>query len=344
MRDVSLLALLMLWLVTSPPKAAWGQEAPGRGELRRMAPPTVAAVDRGLQYLASRQNEDGSFGSGGQRGNVAIAALAGMAFMSHGDLPGRGPYGEHVRKTAEFLLANAAPSGFIYNDQAGTHGPMYGHGFATLFLSEYYGTVADPRIREQLSKAVKLIIDSQNAEGGWRYIPEPVEADISVTICQIMALRSARNAGLNVPKATIDRCVEYVKRCQNGDGGFMYRLSQPGESSFPRSAAGVVALYSAGLYDTEEIRRGVTYVNQFLPTPAGRREQYYFYGHYYAVQAMWQAGGDSWNRWYAAIHDELLAQQTKEGVWLDLISSEYGTAMACLILQTPQSHLPIFQR
>ena len=98
---------------------------------------------------------------------------------------------------------------------------MYGHGFATLFLAEVYGMYSDPTIREKLTRAVELIINTQNDEGGWRYDPKRNEADISVTICQVMALRAARNAGVFVSNETIDACVDYVKRSQNPDGGFM---------------------------------------------------------------------------------------------------------------------------
>ena len=102
---------------------------------------------------------------------------------------------------------------------------MYSHGFGTLFLAEAYGMTHRPEIREKLQKAVRLIIDTQNIEGGWRYQPVKHDADLSVTICQINALRAARNAGLFVPKETVDACIDYVKRSQNPDGGFRYMLS-----------------------------------------------------------------------------------------------------------------------
>ena len=98
-----------------------------------------------------------------------------------------------------------------------------------------------PALRGQLRRAIDLIIDAQNDQGGWRYTPASNEADISVTACQLMALRAARNTGLAVPKKTIDRGVEYVTRCQNSDGGFRYRLFEAAESKFPRSAAAVVS-------------------------------------------------------------------------------------------------------
>jgi uncharacterized protein YfaS (alpha-2-macroglobulin family) len=200
-------------------------------------------------------------------------------------------------------------------------------------------------LREKLAAAIDLIVRTQNDEGGWRYQPRRADADLSVTICQVMALRAARNAGLFVPNETIDRCIDYVKRSQNADGGFMYMQTQGGPSKFPRSAAGVVALYSAGIYEGDEIRKGLQYISQQLPKAEDfSRDTHAMYGHYYAAQAMWQAGGEHWNKWYPAIHDVLLKQQQADGSWMDLICAEYGTAMACIILQMPNNYLPIFQR
>jgi hypothetical protein len=159
-----------------------------------------------------------------------------------------------------------------------------------------------------------------------------------------MALRAARNAGIYVPNETIDRCIDYVKRSQNADGGFMYMI-QGGPSRFPRSAAGVVALYSAGIYEGDEIRKGLEYLNQHVPRQEDlSRDTHAMYGQYYAVQAMWQAGGENWQRWYPAVSEVLLRQQQPDGSWNDLICAEYGTAMACIILQMPNNYLPIFQR
>jgi hypothetical protein len=75
-----------------------------------------------------------------------------------------------------------------------------------------------------------------------------------------------------------------------------------------------------------------------------RRETYYYYGHYYAVQAMWQAGDERWNAWYPAIRDELLSRQEPDGSWMSPICSEYATAMALIILQIPNNCVPIFQK
>jgi hypothetical protein len=306
--------------------------------------PARPAIEKGLAFLAAEQLDDGSFSSRSSGRNAAICALAGMAWLSEGSTPGRGPFGDNVARVTDFLLDESQPSGLLSVGGAMSRGPMYEHGFATLFLAEVYGMSPRDDLREKLARSVDLIVRTQNTEGGWRYQPRPDDADISVTVCQVMALRAARNAGLRVPTDTIDRSIDYVKRCQNADGGFRY-VTAPGESAFPRSAAGVVALYSAGIYEGPEISRGLAYVNQFRPQPLRpSADNYFFYGHYYAVQAMWQAGGQRWEQWYPAIRDALVATQRPDGSWADSIGQEYGTAMACIILQMPDNSVPIFQR
>jgi hypothetical protein len=333
--------------LTAPTGAQEERRAPRAAPQNLMKPETARAIEGGLDYLKSRQNGDGSFGTGGYSRNVAICSLAAMALMSHGSTPGRGPYGGAVNRSLAYILNNAREDGFIVAPEAVSHGPMYGHGFATLFLGEAYGMSPDVAVRRRLSRAVQLIVSTQNEEGGWRYEPKRMDADISVTVCQVMALRAARNAGIFVPSQIIDACTQYVRRSQNPDGGFTYLLSKPGESAFPRSAAGVVALYSAGIYEGAEIEKGLQYLAQNMPgVDNTAAANHFFYGHYYAVQAMWQAGGEYWSNYYPRIHDTLLARQQPDGSWPDpnRISQEYGTAMACIILQMPNNYLPIFQR
>ena len=319
-----------------------------------ITPEAQRAIDKGLSYLASRQNGDGTFGNSANHGNVAITSLAGLAFMAGGHQPGRGVYGQMVARALQYVISCDDGKGYLISRQGSFHGPMYGHGFGTLFLAEAHGMVHDRELHQQLrdtvKRAVKLIVDSQNPEGGWRYHPESRDADVSVTICQIMALRAARNAGFAVPKATVDRCTEYAKKCQNSDGGFQYQL-QPGPSQFARSAAGVVALHCAGVYKGQAVENGLEYLKRFKPGQAYQRPEmhmHYYYGHYYAAQAMWTAGGQYWAQWYPAIRDELIHladRNAQAGYWSEpRFSNEYATAMACIILQIPNNYLPILQK
>ncbi len=320
---------------------------------------TDKAIDSGLVYLSGRRHRNGSFGTNAYTGNVGVTSLSALAFMAAGHQPNRGPYGQVVTDALRFVLAQESQTqpGFLYNLNGTPHGPMYGHGFGTLFLAEVSGMVQDKTLREQVNKtlhrAVTLIIGSQNQQGGWRYNPTPTEADLSVTICQIMALRAARNAGVDVPKKTIDKCVQYVKDSQDkAQGWFKYTLHGPAgpADAFARTAAGVVALYSAGIYEGKEVEAGLKFLMQNKPGNGrgefGRGQNiHYFYGHYYAVQAMYTAGGKRWEEWFPAIRDELLASQGNDGSWNEYqICRHYSTAMACLILQVPNNYLPILQK
>jgi len=333
-----------------------------------MTPECQKAIDAGLKYLSSKQGADGSFGTGGYQKNVAITSLAGLAFLAGGHQIGRGAYGKNIKSALEFVLkqgesnrgggAGRYPDGFLFDSGAGgQQGPMYSHGFGTLFLGQVVGMVPDEplrvRVKEALQKAVGIIHRTQNKEGGWRYLPQPGDADISVTVCQIMALRSAKNAGIisdgkdaKTPstKTVCDRCVEYVKKCQQTDGSFTYQANLRfgfvgNDRGFARSAAGVAALYAEGISSGAEIDKGLGFFkDNRLKHPGRQADMHYFYGHYYAVQCMRMAGGDHWTNWFPTIRDELIEHQAKEGHWADMLCNHYGTAMACIILQMPKNY------
>lgn len=334
-----------------------GRDHPARGMI---TPDTQRAIDTGLDYLATNQLGNGSWGTGAHTGNPGVTGLGALALMAAGSQPGRGPYGRNITNAITYILdqEDRATPGFLTSARGGSHGPMYGHGFATLCLAEAHGMITQPelrnRVRETLGRAVRLIVDSQNREGGWRYQPRAADADLSVTICQIMALRAAKDAGIDVPKDKVDNCIKYVKECQDlrGSGGFRYQRGG-GPVGFARTAAGVTALYSAGVYDGEEVEKGLDFMMRHRPGGGGgggggffgEAEFHYYYGHYYAAQAMWIAGGRFWREWYPAIRNELLGRRNAEGYWFDgRTCRHYCTAMALIILQIPNNYLPIMRR
>lgn len=302
-----------------------------------LTPEARKAVAAGLDYLARNQAADGSWGTDAQRGNFAIVGLAGRALLASGDKR----YDAHVAKAVEFVLDNARVdvAGLLARSEG--HGPMYEHAFAVEFLAEAHGKTADKerkgRIKEALGRAVQVIVDAQNREGGWRYRPAPGDADVSVTSCQLHALAAARAAGLDVPQATIDRGVKYVLACQDllgGDGGFHY-MKPFGPTAFPRSAAAVSALRVVGHRgDKEALAQGTAYLRSFKPP--GSAELHYSYAHYHAARALRVAGGKDWADWYPAVRDELL-ERRKGDHWPDAtISTHYSTAVALLVLQMPR--------
>jgi hypothetical protein len=333
LKCVAILALALLTSLSLPAAAAPGDSTlGGTGPLKdEITPELQDHINKGLKWLSQNQGEDGDYGDGG------ITSLAGLAFLSSGSMPDQGPYGKNVARALDFVLKNCQDSGMASPE-------MYGHGFATLFLAEVYGMTPRQDIKEKLQAAVRLIVQAQNKQGGWRYQPVPIDADTSVTIAQVMALRAARNAGIKVPKLTIDRAIDYVKKSQEPDGGFRYTMDSSG-SAFPRSAGGVAVLYYSGIYQGNEVNAGIKYLQQHLP---GHGENvatgHYFYGNYYGTQANFMAGGDAWNAWWPAERESTMHKQSADGSWNGEASAQYATSMALIILQIPNRYLPILQK
>lgn len=303
---------------------------------------TRKATAKALEWLASQQHADGSWGSDRYPHNTAVTAFALLAFLSQGHLPGQGLYGPEVAKGARFLVTAARPDGYLVGSRGGN---MYCHGMATLALAELWGMTGDEEVRPVLQKAVDLIVRTQHREGGWRYDPAPSGHDISVTIMQVMALRAAKNGGLHVPDSTLEKALAYIGRCHDPkSGGYTY---QPGsrEPGFARTAAGVCVLQLGGRYDAEEIRRAVKYM-----LLNAEDKKHFWYGQYYAAHALHQVGGKEWEEWYGRIKTRLLSKQQPNGSWSsgslgsdDGAGPAYQTAIAVIILSTPLNYLPIFQ-
>jgi hypothetical protein len=308
-----------------------------------VTPKVHQAVGRALSYLKRTQNSDGSWSSSSYGRHPAITGLACMAMMAQGNVPGRGKYGKNVERGLKFLTKSTDPRSGVIGSGGGSN--MYGQGFATLCMAEAYGMTPSSELRKRLRAAVGCILKSQKPDGGWRYDATPYgNSDLSLTICQVMALRAANNAGIKVGKKTILRAVKYTKQSANPDGGFRYMLSSSG-SSFALTGAGVTTLYGAGEYDSKEAQKGLDFLKKYLKSHRGQGHYgHYFYGHYYAAQAMYQAGGKHWEFWYPRVRDELLRTQLANGSWHSHVGNVYGAAMGALVLQVPYNYLPIFQR
>ncbi len=331
-------ALLLALAVLCAPLARAASTA--RVGVAELSPQAENAIDKGLRYLAKTQNQDGSWGS---RYPAAMTGLSMMAFMLKGYFPERGQYAKTMDRALAWLLKRGKEGGGYLG---GTNQGMYEHALATLALAEVWGMTNKEEVRDILKRAVAIILRSQHDSGGWRYQPQPIDADISVTVMQIVALASAAEAGILVPAQTIRKATEYVKKCQNPlSGGFGY---QPGgrDPSLSSSAAGLLSLLMCGERETKEAKRGIQYLRS-LPKEEFNQTKFYHYGHYYAVQAMYQAGEDHYQHWYPQIRDALLKKQRDDGSWLgDGGESDpaYGTSMSILILGVPYRFLPIYQR
>lgn len=337
----------------------------------------AAAVSRGLAFLASTQHANGCWtGDVGHKqmddylvyfskemqdtagqGNVGVTALAGLAFLANGQVPGRGPKSRIVEKTIGYVLDRTSQHHGAEGYIADSDTRMYEHAFATLFLSQAFGMTPMRRadVERKLKAAVALIVDCQNQFGAWRYGPYTSEADLSVTVCQVQALRAARDAGIAVPKRCIDRVLAYIQdsRIPGGpeQGCFYYKIHGTAaytKTSFAINAAAATAIQSAGIYEEREYARALDFIEAQYPTTSRYfgTHFYFWYGNYYAAQAMRLAGGERWNRYWPRLVRDILSRQLADGRWKNDTGpgDEFATAMACLILQIPSAWLPIFQK
>jgi hypothetical protein len=93
------------------------------------------SIDRALVFLKSIQETDGAWTARDGK-NPAITALAVMAFLSAGHVPGEGPYSDTVERGVRWVLGKQQPNGLIAT--VGGH-EMYHHGICTLMLAEVAG-------------------------------------------------------------------------------------------------------------------------------------------------------------------------------------------------------------
>jgi hypothetical protein len=228
---------------------------------------------------------------------------------------------------------------------------MYGHGVATIALAELYGQTRSPSMRPKLEKAVKVILGSQNHQGGWRYHARPNDADISVTVLQVVALRAAKNAGLDVPQESVDKAIKYVQSCyEERTGGFCY---QPGKGAgFARTAAAIYSLQVCGQYDDRTVKTGSQYLLKENKPGRGKGSEWFTYGHFYAAPAQYMIGGDTWKQWYKDMQEILIPRSKRAGdlVFWDTeldrraVGPLYCTAVYATILAMPYHYIPLYQR
>jgi len=303
-----------------------------------------AAIDKGLKYLLKKQRDDGSWGS------VAVTSLSLMAFMSKAEFPGYGPNGDALNRAKDWLLKQAkeSPDGYLGDS-------MYEHGLATLALTELWGMTRnkeeDDVIQKAIQAAVDVILRSQNAGGGWRYQPNPnCGQDTSVTVMVFIGLASARQAGIVVPNETIAKVVKYLRSAvSKNTGGFNYvpagRSGSLQNESIACTGGGAYAAQLAGERGSEIVMGALRFLKERSPAIIDNNFGHYHYGHYYAIQAMVQAGDDYYAEWYPLIRDALIRRQGPDGGWKEGgKDASYKTPMAIIILATPHRYIPIYQR
>lgn len=325
---------------------------------------TEQAVERALTWYAARQEPDGRWDSGKHGGMAGQdAAATGFAVLclygwgERHDKPGE--YQECLSKAVEWL-ANESIRRKGNFAQGVSHG-MYGQGVATIALAEAYGITGDRRLREPLELAVQVILKAQHpSHGGWRYNPTPSDADTSVVGWQVMALYSARRAGIAVPQQAFDLAARWLDSAGQGKHGGLFGYQVKSKPTAPMTAEAMFARQLLGAKPSEPPQQeSAEYLSAVesadkrgrgtnLPGPRSRSN---FYHWYYGALALYQHQGEPWQRWNRAVRPLLLARQQTEGdmagAWPAGQWKQAGplisTALATLALEVYYRYLPMYQ-
>ncbi|MBL7134262.1 MAG: PD40 domain-containing protein, partial [Phycisphaerae bacterium] len=325
---------------------------------------TEAAVKRALTWYAAGQEPDGRWDSakhGGMAGqDIAATGFAALCFYGWGERHDKpGEYQDTLARAVEWLANESVKR--KGNFAAGVSQGMYGQGIAAIALAEAYGITGDKRLEEPLKLAVQVILKAQQPDqGGWRYNPVPSDADTSVLGWQVMALHSARKAGISVPQTSFDLAAKWLDSAGTGEHGGLYGYQSKSAPSAPMTAEAMFArqLLGAKPSDPRQQESAAFLVSQAGVGKKGRKTNLpgpksgsNFYHWYYGALAMYQHQGADWQTWNEALRPLLLARQTTEG---DQAGSWPGgqwkragplvsTAMATLALEVYYRYLPMYQ-
>ena len=326
--------------------------------------------DRGLQFLAVSQSQDGawnggkpgptmtqglenaaladgSWASGGKQG-PGVTALALLAFLASGEDSNFGIYSGNIRKALRSLIGGQ-------DALTGYFGPsMYHHGFAMLALAEAYGAVDDrtlwldekaPRsVGQALELAVRAAITAQksNPNNAWRYAPGARDADASVTGAVIIGLLAARNAGIEVPDESIDKAIAYLRSTTDSSGDVFY-LSRGNmlSTSTARVSIAALAFAVARRKGLAEYSPTLNYLKQRIGEPPGPFGEYTLY---YESQALYQGDVESWKKWNEILIRQLKAAQQPDGCIRGRFNPAISTSLSLLSLALNYRFLPIYER
>jgi hypothetical protein len=304
--------------------------------------------DRGIQYLATSQAENGSW-TGGEQG-PGVTGLGLMVFLASGEDTNYGQYSNHVRRALRNIIAaQDASTGFLGSS-------MYHHGFGMLGLAEAYGAVDERNlwpessgkgqrsIGQALELAVRAAITSQkrNSLGAWRYSPSGNDADTSVSGSVLVGLLAARNAGIEVPDESIDKAISYYKSMTSPSGQVAYAGIGGFDESLARISIGALVYAIARRKDLPQYKATVGYLKGKLEqAPQGGWVEY---TRYYQAQALFQGDVEAWEKWNKLLIRQLKQLQAPDGSFRGQFGAPLSTSMSLLALALNYRFLPIYER
>ena len=271
---------------------------------------TEKAIIAAIEWLSKVQEKDGRWDTRKYQaetdydvGGTALALLCYYGWGARHDQPGK--YQENVKAALQWLMSQQREDGSLAR-----RGMMYSHAIGAIALCEAYGITKDEKIKSAALAAIKYTINAQHQQrGGWRYSPGQ-DSDTSVTGWQVMALHSARMAGLELPEKPFDLARKWLDFAGGGEHGGLYGYQSPNDISRAMVATGMfcrqldlVPPSNPKMIESAELMKR-------YPIRDNNPDLYYIY---YGTLALYQHQGSIWQEWNNNLKRILPEIQVKTG-------------------------------
>ena len=302
------------------------------------------AVVKGLRWLKSHQNADGSWGGTNQ---VAMTGLALMAYFGHCETPVSAEFGETCVKGITYLVDIGMRNGGKLGGNQGAQPFCYEHAIGTYALAEATTFCKEikfkvPNLIEITGKAGQFIIDNQHENGGWAYSYAKTggHPDVSVVGWQIQALKACSHTGIEFKEIgeCVNKGLDYLATCQNDSGAFGYEGPPPVDTAYHAlTGVGALCYQMWGRGKGSIVRKACRYIMD--TTTFDFKTGANLYSHYYESQAMMQRGTVEWKRYNELFRDQLLNNQQADGSWNvppgspHIDSTHFSTCLCTLMLE-----------
>ena len=271
---------------------------------------TEKAIIAAIEWLSKVQEKDGRWDTRKYQaetdydvGGTALALLCYYGWGARHDQPGK--YQENVKAALQWLMSQQREDGSLAR-----RGMMYSHAIGAIALCEAYGITKDEKIKSAALAAIKYTINAQHQQrGGWRYSPGQ-DSDTSVTGWQVMALHSARMAGIELPEKPFDLARKWLDFAGGGEHGGLYGYQSPTDISRAMVATGMfcrqldlVPPSNPKMIESAELMKR-------YPIRDNNPDLYYIY---YGTLALYQHQGSIWQEWNNNLKRILPEIQVKTG-------------------------------
>lgn len=332
---------------------------------------TERAVGLALDWFVRHQESDGRWtsrtfddrcgacgGNGEVDSDAAMTGITLLCFLGAGHThTADGPYKETVAKAIAWLLARQETSGDVRRGET-----MYSQTVATVALCEALAMTRDPKLAGPTRRAVAFLDENALKRTPRGSGAKAVSDNTSVLGWQVMAIKSARRAGIEVSGVTNDAArswLDYVRDAAR-PGRYAYRRgdapspAMTAEAMFVQQLLGhtrdEAAMKQSAEFILTAIPRWTAASNPPSPRDAAGDPAPSTYYWYYATLALFQHQGESWKTWNEALVPALLSNQHAQGPaagswdpqdqWSRLGGRVYQTAICTLSLEVYYRYRP----